>query len=209
MIRRRSTREVRTVTAGAKPEGLPRRGVLRLGGMAAAGAVGATVAGVAGAGSAVAAEGDTMLLGRLNDSGIKDTRLTCRSYKPALSVTNASSGPAVGAVGRPIVAGGSIATPGHGAALDVQGVATFSRSGVLEVTSQSSSVVELPVPGGLRASSHVLTTLQNRTTTSSGTVQQVIAAEPNVTTGKVKIYLSGNPNLAPGATVKIAWFVIG
>jgi hypothetical protein len=177
--------------------------------MAAAGAVGATAAGVAGAGSAAAADGDTMILGRLNDSGTKDTRLTGRTYKSALQVTNTSSGPAVGAIGRPLAAGGAIAAPGNGLALAVQGSATFSRSGVIEFTDQGSSVVEFSVPGGLKVSSHVLATLQNRTTTTGGLVQQIVAAEPIPATGKVKIHLIGRPNIGPGVSVKIAWFVFG
>ena len=189
--------------------GIGRRRVLRLGGIAAVGAAGAAVVGTASAGTAGAADGGPMILGRANDSGLKDTRLTARIYKSAFNVTNTGVGPAVGATGHPVAAGGSIAAAGHGAALDVQGVATFSRSGVIEVTSQSSTVVEFAVPGGLKASSHVLATLQNRTTTSGQFLQQIVGAEPNVTTGKVKIHLLDSPNLGAGNTVKIAWFVIG
>jgi hypothetical protein len=207
MARRRKAREVPTATAGAKAGGLGRRGLLRLGGMAAVGAVGATAAGVAGAGSAAAADGDAMVLGRMNDSGIKDTRVTARSSKSALSVTNTSSGAAVAAIGRPIVAGGAVAAAGNGRALEVQGLAVFSRSGVFDLTTPGSSVVEIPVPGGVKATSHVLATLQNRTTTTGNLVQQIVAAEPVPATGKVKIHLVGNPNLGPGASVKIAWFV--
>jgi hypothetical protein len=143
---------------------------------------------------------------RTNDAGTIDTRLTAGSSKRVLSVTNTSSGTAVGAVGRPIVAGGSIAAPGNGPALEVQGVATFSRSGVIEFTTQGASVVEVAVPGGLKESSHVLALAQNLTTTSGQEIQHVVAAEPNVATGKVNIYLRGNN---PGVSVKIAWFVFG
>jgi hypothetical protein len=204
MFRRRTRRGVSEPTA----EGLTRidrRRWLRLSGMAAAGAAGATVVGAAGAATAGAADGGTMILGRANDSGLKDTRLTAQIYKSAFNVTNTGVGPALGATGHPIAAGGSIAAAGHGRALDVVGVATFSRSGVVEFTIDSSTVVEVPVPGGLKASSLVFAMAQKLV--RPGNPHYPIAAEPNVLTGKIKIHL--NANVDEGDTLKVAWFVIG
>jgi hypothetical protein len=151
-----------------------------------------------------------MILGGRNDSGIIDTRLTAHSNKSALGVTNTSVGPALGATGRPIAAGGRIASSGHGPALTVNGVATFSRGGVVEwPTGSPASVIDIAVPGGLTASSYVLATLQNPTRTTGNFVQQITAAEPLVTTGKVRIHLLGTPALPSGVTLKIAWFVCG
>ncbi len=206
MFRWRKVQEVSS--ASGDDSGLARRQLLRLGGMAAAGAAGATVVGVASAGSAGAADGDHMVLGRANDSGLKDTRVTANIYKSALNVTNTGIGPAVGANGHPVAAGGSIAAAGHGKALDVQGVATFSRSGVVDLAFDNfATVVVVPVPGGLKASSHVLAMAQNLDSGHGAGPVYPIAAEPNVLTGTVKIHL--NDYVAGDEPLRIAWFVFG
>ena len=92
-----------------------------------------------------------------------------------------------------------MAAAGNAAALDVHGVASFTRSNVVTVATNATSVV-VNVPGGLSATSHVLATVQ----TNLGTVG-VRAAVPNPANGKVTIYLTG---AAPAGT-KVAWFVFG
>jgi hypothetical protein len=96
---------------------------------------------------------------------------------------------------------GSVPLAGNAAALAVQGVATFTRTGVANVPAGSSSV-QLNVPGGLSAASHVLATMQ----TATGVDIAVKSATPNAGTGKITIALTRN---APGGGVQVAWFVFG
>jgi len=85
-------------------------------------------------------------------------------------------------------------------------VATFSRSGEVEITIANGNRVEVPVPGGLKASSRVFAMAQ-QASNNGGSRVTVEAAEPNVATGKITIWF--NTNLGTGATLKVAWFVIG
>lgn len=195
---------VRAIGGGDQPARIGRRRVLRLGGAAAAGAAGAAVVGVAGADSAAAADGGPMILGRANDSELKDTRLTAHIHKAGFAVTNTGGGPAVGAVGRSIPASATIAEAGHGPALDVQGVATFSRSGVVNIVGVNR--IEVDVPGGVRPGSYAFAMPQEAAYVG-GTHVVVEAAEPNLYTGKVTIWLNVTP--AAGTGMKVAWFVIG
>ena len=117
-------------------------------------------------------------------------------------VDQSSSG-GYGVYGESLAAGGigvhASNANASGKALEVDGVATFNRSGVATLTAAAASVV-VAVPGGLKTTSHVLATLQ----TNSGTLG-VRAAVPNTSTGKVTVYFTGT---APVGT-KVAWFVFG
>ncbi len=113
--------------------------------------------------------------------------------------TSASVQPAVKAIGKAVPVSGAVPIAGNAAALAVQGVASFTRSGVAQLTTAGTSVL-VSVPGGLTAASHVLATLQNNV----GNVG-VRAAVPNTANGKITIFLTGS---VPVGT-KIAWFVFG
>jgi len=111
------------------------------------------------------------------------------------------SGPGVLGIaidGGPAVKAESI---GSALALQVQGKATFTRSGVVSLTTAGTSVL-VTVPGGLTTTSHVLATLQSDTGAATLAIH---AAVPNTSTGKVTIYFTGS---APVGT-KVAWFVFG
>jgi hypothetical protein len=125
--------------------------------------------------------------------------VSASATNPTILSTSSSVQPAVRATGKAIAAGGAIAAAGNAAALDVRGVASFTRSNIVTVAANATSVV-VNVPGGLTAASHVLATLQ----TNLGTIA-VRAAVPNPANGKVTIYLTG---AAPSGT-KVAWFVFG
>jgi len=87
-----------------------------------------------------------------------------------------------------------------GTALQVNGAAQFTRSGVATLSAAATSVV-VTVLGGLKATSHVLATLQ----TDGAVGLAVRAAVPNTSTGKVTIYFTES---APAGT-KVGWFVFG
>ena len=117
-----------------------------------------------------------------------------------LGQTNASG--RSGVIGQDVSGGNGIgvtAQSATGTALKVEGVATFTRSGVVTLSAPGTSVL-VTVPGGLTTTSHVLATLQ----TNPGTVA-VRAAVPDTANGKVTIYFTGS---APKNT-KFAWFVFG
>jgi hypothetical protein len=143
--------------------------------------------------------------------------------------------PAVLAVGIPIAAsqaGGSavpwVALPGNGFALEVEGAAVFSRSGVTTVPAGSQvTTIPVPVPGGLRvvtdasgnpvpdpnnggrpkSASHVLANVQNDPDPAKPW-PAVRSAVPDPTTGTVTITLTEKvPDGGPDA--EIAWLVIG
>jgi hypothetical protein len=84
-----------------------------------------------------------------------------------------------------------------GAALKVNGVAAFSRSGLLTVAAGGSSATVTGV--GLTAASLVLATLQQHT---AGVY--VLGAVPDLSSSSFTIYLSK----APTASTKVAWFVV-
>ena len=92
---------------------------------------------------------------------------------------------------------------GNAAALKVQGVASFTRSGLETLTAAGASVL-VPIPGGLSATSHVVATVQAKALGTPGTVS-VLSVFPNPTTGKATIYFNG---AAPVGT-KVGWFVFG
>jgi hypothetical protein len=122
---------------------------------------------------------------------------------PAVQATSVATVPAVRATGKTVGVSGSVPVAGNGAALTVQGVAAFTRSGVMTVPPAAASVV-VNVPGGLSAASHVLATCQ--THVASGAQPQIQAAVPNAATGKITIYLAA---AAPAGGVAVAWFVFG
>lgn len=124
---------------------------------------------------------------------------TVHATAPTVQATSASAQPAVRATGKAVQVSAAVPVTGNAAALSVQGVASFTRSGLVSLPGAASSVV-VSVPGGLTATSHILATLQ----TNTGTVA-VRAAVPNPANGKVTIFLTAN---APAGT-KIAWFVFG
>ena len=91
-----------------------------------------------------------------------------------------------------------------GTALNVNGVAAFSRSGTVTISFPSDSATITPVSWYLTGSSIVLATLQ---TNLSGVWVQSAVSDANA--GTVTIYL----NKAPGTkrdprTVSVAWFVL-
>jgi hypothetical protein len=118
---------------------------------------------------------------------------------PALRATSASAQPAVKAIGKTVAVSAAVPIAGNAAALAVQGVATFTRSGVASLAAAGASIV-VSVPGGLTANSHVLATLQ--TNVAGVAVRAVV---PNPANGKMTIFLTAS---APAAT-KVAWFVFG
>jgi hypothetical protein len=86
----------------------------------------------------------------------------------------------------------------HGTALQVNGKAKFSRSGVVTVPAGSSSQpVTLP---GVNSNSMILATAQQATSIS---VRAAVPAVPSA--GSFTIYLSGN---APAGGLKVAYFVL-
>jgi hypothetical protein len=124
---------------------------------------------------------------------------TANAAAPAVQATSGSEQPAVDAIGEAVPKGGAVAVAGHGAALSVQGVAAFTRSGAVTLDASAASV-RVPVPGGLTTQSNVLALVQ----TNTGTIA-VRAAVPHPGTGTITIYLNAT---APAGT-KIAWFVFG
>ncbi len=95
---------------------------------------------------------------------------------------------------------GVTAQSATGTALNVEGKATFTRSGVTSLTTAGTSVLTGVVPGGLTTTSHVLAMLQ-----ANQDCWRSCAAVPNTTTGKITIYFTGS---VPVGT-KVAWFVFG
>jgi len=84
-----------------------------------------------------------------------------------------------------------------GAALQVQGVAAFARSGLLTVAAGKSSATQTGV--ALTAASLVLATVQQNL---SGLY--VRAAVPNITASSFTVYLSKTAS----ASTQVAWFVV-
>jgi hypothetical protein len=119
---------------------------------------------------------------------------------PAVLATSGSAQPALKGVGKSVPVGAAVPIAGNAAALAVQGVATFTRSGVTALTTAGSSIL-VSVPGGLTATSHVLATLQG---TFAGNVA-VKSVAPNTATGKITIYFTA----AVPVGAKVAWFVFG
>ena len=117
------------------------------------------------------------------------------------ATSGAAAQAAVRATGVAKAVSASVPVAGNGPALTVQGVASFTRSGVASVLAGTSSIV-VNVPGGLTAASHVLATAQ----TNLGTLS-VRAAVPNTTTGKITIYLSGS--VPASQSFSVGWFVFG
>jgi hypothetical protein len=144
-------------------------------------------------------DGNTIEATSVGTGGAITAQTTANSTRPAVVVTSGSRQPAISTSGVPVVRGPKVPVPGNGAALAVQGVASFTRSGTVTLAGKARSAV-VAVPGGLTASSHVLATMQ----TNTGVIG-VRAAVPNTATGKVTIYLTGT---APKGA-KIAWFVFG
>jgi hypothetical protein len=124
---------------------------------------------------------------------------TANAAAPAVQATSGSAQSAIEAIGEAVPEGGAVAAAGNGAALSVQGIAGFTRSGAVTLAAPAASV-KVPVPGGLAAQSNVLALLQ----TDTGTIA-VRAAVPHLATGKVTIYF----NAAAPAGTKVAWFVLG
>ncbi len=128
---------------------------------------------------------------------------TAAAALPTIQTSSLSAVPALQATGKVVPAGGAVSAAGNAAALTVQGVAKFTRSGIAIVSATFNSVV-VNVAGGLTATSHVLATMQ--THLPSGT-PRVLAVVPNPATGKITIYLDAPvPSMK---TVTIAWFVFG
>ena len=125
---------------------------------------------------------------------------TAAATNPAIRATSNSNNPAVNAVGKLVLANGtSVLVAGNGPALKVNGVSTFTRSGVVHISGTSMAV---DVAGGLTSSSHVLATMQ---TTTAANVS-VKSASPSSATGKITITLTA---AAPAGGVDVAWLVFG
>ncbi len=125
---------------------------------------------------------------------------TSAATTPAIRATSNSPNPAVNAIGKVVPANGtSVLVAGNAAALKVNGVSTFTRSGVAHITGTTLAV---DVPGGLSSASHVLATMQ---TTTAASVS-VKSATPSTATGKVTITLTA---AAPAGGVDVAWLVFG
>jgi hypothetical protein len=129
---------------------------------------------------------------------------TAAATLPAVQATSAAAVPALQVTGKAVPAGGAVALAGNAAALTVQGVSTFTRSGVATIAAGATSIV-VNVAGGLTATSHVLATLQTRF--ASGTQPQIQSVVPATGTGKITIYLSAA--VPASHTVSVAWFVVG
>jgi len=208
-------------SGGDAPARMDRRDMLRLGGMAAAGTAGVAVVSVTGAAAADAAAGAKVVLGASNDAEMSVTALSSATTAEALRVSNVANGgairadnaptsnlpviastsssaqPAIQATGVPVDVGGAIAAAGNGPALDVQGVAVFSRSGLVTMPA-GQRVVTVNVPGGLTASSGAIALQQ-------GNGALVAAAIPDPATGTLAIWTIG-PRTFPS---NLAWFVFG
>ncbi len=141
--------------------------------------------------------------------GVSDTNTgvqgTSSSYIGVLGVSDTNAGVRgtsssnIGVQGVSDTGTGVKALSTSGSALEVTGVATFTRSGVATLSAPATSVA-VTVPGGLKTTSHVLATLQ----TDTGAIA-VRAAVPDTANGKVTVYFTGS---APRGT-KVAWFVFG
>jgi hypothetical protein len=105
----------------------------------------------------------------------------------------------VGVYGESVSGTGVSAQSTTGTALKVEGVAAFSRSGLVKVAAAKSAVTVTGV--ALSASSLVLATLQNSLPGVS-----VEAVVPNVTKGSFQIILS--EAVPAGSKAKVAWFVV-
>jgi hypothetical protein len=137
-------------------------------------------------------------------AGITVSTTLASNANPAVKATSGGTGPAVRATGKLIPSGGAVTVPGNAAALDVHGKASFTRSGLATIPAGASSII-VGVPGGLTAASHILATLQTRF--PSGAQPQIQSAVPDLTTGRIRIYLMA---AVPAAhTVKIGWLVFG
>jgi hypothetical protein len=79
---------------------------------------------------------------------------------PAVKAISGSNQRAMKAVGRQIPAGGPVSTPGNNAALAVEGVATFSSSGVASVTGSPASSIVVNIAGHVTSHTAVLATIQ-------------------------------------------------
>ena len=97
--------------------------------------------------------------------------------------------------------GGYFHAPSAGTALRVQGKASFSRSGKVNVP-KNRSYVDIDVPGGLGTSSAVIATLQRPRGTAA--VTSVRVNYPSA--GKARIYL--NKVASTTASTPVGWFVI-
>lgn len=122
---------------------------------------------------------------------------------PCIAAETAGTGPAVRAVGRPVL-GQSDVGAGNGAALDVRGTTTFSRTGVVTIAAGLSSALTALVPGGLFGASHVLATLQ--TNAGAVGVRSAVPILSGAGKGKIHVYLTAK---APAGGVKVAWLVFG
>jgi len=173
---------------------------------------GVGVWGVAGVGvrgtgdTAVNGEGASFgVLGRSAlGTGMQGVTLSPSNTNPAVAGLSNGNGPGVRAQGRPI-SGGTGVGGGRGAALEVRGRATFSRSAVLTVPAGASSAFTALVPGGLLATSQVLATVQeDKGAIGVRAAVPITAAGPNQ--GTIQVFLTG---AAPAGGVKVAWFVLG
>jgi hypothetical protein len=124
---------------------------------------------------------------------------TVAATAPTVQSSSLSTAFALQTTGKAVPAGGAVTAAGNGNALNVVGVAKFSRSGVAQMTTAGSSLL-ITVPGGLSLTSGIVATLQ----LNSGTLA-VRAVVPNASNGTATIYFTG----AVPVGAKIAWFVIG
>jgi hypothetical protein len=119
---------------------------------------------------------------------------------PVVKAISGSIQPAIKAVGRVVPAGGPVSTPGNNTALDVEGVVTFSRSGVASVTGNPANSIVVNIAGHVTSHTAVLATIQG-VVAHGLSVQSV---QTNGTNGTATIYFTAP---APVGT-KVAWFAL-
>jgi hypothetical protein len=110
---------------------------------------------------------------------------------------------AVRAFGKTVPASASVPVAGNAKALEVLGIASFTRSGVINIPAGAAATI-VNVPGGLSATSHVLATVQNDLGVGTPAIRSAVL---NPATAKVGINLTA---AVPAAkTLVVAWFVFG
>jgi hypothetical protein len=119
----------------------------------------------------------------------------------ATGVWGENSGTGNGIVGRADTGTGVLAQSSNGVALSVEGLAFFSRSGVVGITYPDKSAT-VSVPGGVQPTSLAFATVQDNTGV------YVKCAVPDESTGTVRIILSKAPGTSTAPkTATVGWFV--
>jgi hypothetical protein len=178
-------------------------GVIGYGGSGGSGTTGVYGAGGAASGTGVEGTGSGSGAGVIGNGGSSDgTGVTGNGYGNGTGVVGASHsgwgvfGYSFGGAGTAGV-GVRAENESDGNALEVEGKAAFSRSGLLTVPAGSAKATQTGV--ALTSASLMLATLQRH---QSGLY--VLAAVPNVSGSSFTVYLSQNVS----ASTSVAWFII-